>query len=114
MSLSIRTPAADLIPRTANGGVQFPNLPARELVKILWENGLPLRHALPMMDSPQLKIFATIFYFDVIEKEHGDSAAAARVDFIRERWMQMRRAEKALGNDPEQGAKPHLILPNAT
>lgn len=87
----------------------FPNLPDAVLVDKLVEMGQPRRHALVAMRSVQLRAYAIIFYFDCIEAEHGNAEAKVRVDYCRDKWQQMRAAEKALGNDPEIGAPAHVL-----
>ena len=89
--------------------LKFPNLPDSVLIEKLCEYGQVRRHARAAMDSPQLKLFATIFYFDTIEAENGDREAKARVDYCREQWQKLRQGERALGNNPELGAKTHVL-----
>lgn len=89
--------------------LRIPNMPSELLVERLVEKGQPRRHALAAMQSPQLRACAVIFYMDCEAAEAGDAEAAARVDYVRESWQRMRRGEIALGNDPDEGPKPHVL-----
>lgn len=91
--------------------LRVPNIPDEPLLECLIANGMPKRHAWASLQSPQLRTCCIVFYFDVeaIEKGEADSDARLRVDLMRDNWAKMRRAEIALGNDPDVGPKPHVL-----
>jgi hypothetical protein len=80
----------------------LPNIPDSILINKLVEMGQPRPHATIAMDSPQLKAAATIFYFDCLDAEKGDKEAKHRVEYVRDQWDRMRRAARALGEDPDR------------
>lgn len=84
--------------------ITVPNMPDEWLIDNLVRFGQPRRIANMLKTSPQLKLLATVFYFDVVEMENGDPEAKLRVDLFRHSQQQLREQEKAIGNDPEVGA----------
>lgn len=107
-------PLPILLPdRQGDGGrgnpLKMPLIPAQELINKLCEFGMPRRQAEMLRTSFQLRCFATLFYFDVIEMENGDAQAKERIDYQRTHWIRMRYIERALGNDPDEPAKPGAL-----
>lgn len=85
--------------------LHLPGVPPILLVERLIERAeYPRRIAERFMDSPQLVLEATIFYFDCDAADEGDPEAKHRVDNVRESVQAMRTAERALGNDPDIGS----------
>lgn len=91
------------LPRVKDGVVKVVQVPDFLLVERMVENGFPKRIALRFMDSPQLRMEATLFYWDTELAMEGDPDATLRVTHTRDTVAAMRGAERALGNDPDTG-----------
>lgn len=93
--------------------LRLPNLPDSVLINRLVEMGQPRPHATTSMDSPQLRTAAILFYFDVEDARRGDKAAKERVEYVREQWLRLTRAAKAIGEDPDAPRRPMISVPRA-
>lgn len=89
--------------------ITMPQVPDELLVNCLVKLGYPRRIAGRFLDSFQLRVETTILYYDVIDAEMGDIDAKNRVEHIRHQADEMRRAEKALGNDPDIGPRVPVV-----
>lgn len=85
------------IPGTYDADTKLPLLPwvpNTELRRTLTENGMPPKDATDAMLNGPLRLFATAFYFDVIETNKGNKEAKERVDYCREIWSEQAKKER--------------------
>lgn len=76
-------------------------IPDDELIATLVEHGQPLHAAQELRRNPQLRLAALRFWTDVGDARKGDPAAKERVEYHRESWHAMRRAE-LIADDPRR------------
>jgi hypothetical protein len=67
---------------------------ARDVLRVLVDNGCPRADALGMLNNPQMRLGAFRFYFDTIDAALGDKDAKYRVEHVTVTWSRMREGRR--------------------